>query len=352
MAIFAPERRTIKKFERENIKIDENHIKKVLGWLTERDIKILDLLLYGEDKNGGELIVRGNRFLKTSQIQMLAFADLKPGSWQDKCNQRLRRLYHAHLIDRWYPPTEANGGSSESHYVLDKAGAMVLAHLKGYDAKEWKKEGRIPQHYQHILLVSDFRALLSVLDRQLGVVKYEDGEGTIGEVLNWKIDKEAKIKYRFREGNGAVKMRDLKPDALCFYKYDAKGHFVPFFLEADNGTEPLDELKSKIRNYIACRKSGDWKKTQWGNDLGRFPKVAFLFHDEKTANSLAKFAQGLDANVKFYFSTYNKLYDANYKEYINKSHGKRRYVLQEIRINILEKIWQCSYESGLVPITT
>jgi hypothetical protein len=268
---------------------------------------------------------------------MMIFSDLKPSSWRNKASERLRRLYNAYLIDRWYPPVDSGAGSSEAHYVLDVCGAKLLAKSLGHDIAKvnYKRRVYVPQTYRHTLKVYDFKAMLHVLNRQLGVI---DG-GTVGEIMMWKMEHETKLIYHRQTEDGRTVKDWLVPDALCAYKYRANGALKLFFLEADNATEDIETLKAKMRNYIMCYRSGEWQEQKWAKLFqGMFPAVLVLLHDKDRAEQLARYSRNLKSNILFLFATYEDLVECNYKSYGN-CHGKTRKVLSSIKVNLLEPIW-------------
>jgi hypothetical protein len=322
--MFVPERRTINKYKREPIRINDEHIKKVLSWITERDVRILKLLLT-------------HPFLKTSQIEMMVFSDLKPSSWRTKCNERMRRLYHAHCVDRWYTPVGSGEGSSEAHYVLDNLGTKILAIKLGYkeEINKFRKRVYLPQTYKHSLKIFDFKAMLHVLNRQIGVI---DGH-TVGEILKWRTEHEATINYRSDGKKGQV-----IPDAFCIYKYTPT-LVKPFFLECDNATMDLNQLKSKIRRYLDCYESGDWRETDWARLIKTFPPVIIVMHSFDDVRKLTAFIRTNKSNIRFLLTTYSDLITRNFKSYPN-NHGKVREVLSDIKINLLEPIYVNPYEKG------
>jgi hypothetical protein len=322
--MFVPEKRTITKYERENIRITNEYVES-LSWITDRDYEILKLLVK-------------HQFLNTSQIEMMIFNDLKISNSRNRANDRLRRLYKANCIDRWYPPVERDAGSSEAHYVLDYAGAMALASKLGYTKKQFKfrKRDYIPQHYRHYLKIIDFKALLHVLNRQLG---YTD-EGTIGEII--RFDTEQMKKFHFTMDN-KVHQGKLIPDAFCIYKYTARGDSKFFYLECDNATEPIETILGKVNNYRRYFASGEWRNEKWSKLFNGFPIILFIFHKDEQAKELIDYTRRINTNLNFMSTTYDKLYVDTFKEYRN-SLGKRRLVPQSRHVKILEDIW---YTNGI-----
>jgi hypothetical protein len=294
-------------------------------------------------------------FLKTSHIEMMVFCDLKPSSWRNKCTERMRRLYTNGLVDRFFPPVDSGAGSSEAHYMLDNMGAMTLSVYLGYDRRniKWKKRTYITQDYMHTMKVFDFKSMLYVLNRQLGVI----GEGTVGEILHWRSNRESRILddkekqdrlrmvYRTEDG----KKGEIEPDALCIYKYNAKGSAKLFFLEIDNATEDMNTLQSKIRRYVECYRSGVWRDTQWGKATGMFPAIIIVMHSQEEMGKLCRYSRTIKSNLRFLFTTYDKLHECEWKEYEN-ARGKTRRVLQDIKINLLENIYRTNQGEGTVAL--
>lgn len=320
LALFVPEKRSIRKYERENIRITDKHVDDIMKWITPRDIELLKILLH-------------HHFLTIDQIEMMVFNNLKPSSWRNKATERLRRLYHSHCIDRFFPPAEKDCGSLSQVVMLDYAGAKVLAKNAGRTEKfKWRKRDYIPQHYRHYLKIMDFKALLYVLNRQLGFTD----EGTYGEILNWSTERI--YKYPFADA-GKVKIAKIIPDAFCIYKYHPQGKVKFFFLECDNATEPIEVIKSKLLNYKRWYESNEWRTERWAKAFKVFPAVLFVFHAEELAMEMAEYSKTIKSNIRFYFTDYKSLLEDDYKEYGSKS-GKRRLVLQERKIKILDEIWK------------
>jgi len=330
--MFTPERRVIKKHDRSSIRVTVEYVQELVRSLPNRDFEILHWLFK-------------RPFMTGEQIEMLVFGDLKPSSRREKANQRIRKLYHSHCIDRWFPPVAEGAGSSKQHLVLDRAGLLALALKRGIDPsddriKKWRKRNHIPQNYQHTLKIQDFYGLLHLFSRQL----------ECGEIIRWEWEDKAKIKFAMRE-DGRNRNVEIKPDAFCIYKYNTQGGFKMFYLEADNATEDMDVLETKIRRYKAMYESGEWRDRQWARATqGRmFPAVLFLFHDLGQAKELHKFAKRQNTPVRFLFTAYDQLIRQEVKEYHSRG-GKTMKVPQEQHIRLFEPIFLSSKEEGEVPL--
>lgn len=338
--MFVPEKRIIKKHDRESIRVTNEYVEKLARTLPERDFKIIHLLLKFP-------------FMTSEQIEMIAFNDLKPSCRRTKANERIRKLYHAHCIDRWFPPVSEGAGSAKQHLILDRAGLLALAKKRGMPTtderiRKWRKRNRIPQDYGHTLKIIDFYAMLHLLNRQLGIFQDQEGKDkTVGEILRWE-EGSAKITFPMRV-EGRNQNITIKPDAFCIYKWNQQGGFKMFYLEADNATEEMETLQTKIRRYAAMYESGTWRDTQWARATqGRlFPAIVFLLHDEDQAKELRNFAKRQDTQVRFLFTTYSRLYSSTDKVY-DLGGGRKRSVPLEEKIQLLEPIYLSSKEEGEV----
>lgn len=311
--------RIIRKHERDEVRVTDEYVDSILKWITPRDIEILTLLVK-------------HPYLTIDQLEMLAFSNLSPSSWRNKCGTRLRRLYHTHCIDRFFPPADRNAGTNAQIVMLDIAGARVLAKYRGHVGKfKWRKNCYIGQGYRHDLLISDFKAYLHLLNRQIGVIE----DNPVGRVVNWDTQR---VKRYYYTENGRVKEARLIPDAFCIYQYTAKGNVKLFHLECDNDTESINVLKGKILAYKRYYECGEWRNEGWARHLRVFPATLFLFHDESHIQELISYSKKINFNTKILFSTYDKLIQDEYKRY-ESTKGTSRQVLQKRNIRILDSIW-------------
>jgi hypothetical protein len=109
----------------------------------------------------------------------------------------------------------------------------------------------------------------------------------------------------------------------------------------------METLKGKILNYRRYFASGEWRQEKWAKVLGGFPAILFVFHNQEQVNEMVAYSRRLDSNLKFLFTTYDNLYEDERKLYVN-SLGKKRYVPQRRKVNILSEIW--SSKDGLVSL--
>jgi protein involved in plasmid replication-relaxation len=82
--------------------------------LTERDREIV-LCLYDQ------------QVLTTDQLALLFFSSKR------RAQDRLLFLYRNRLIDRFYPPSRFGAGKPQAHWLLDEAGAILVAAMLGLE---------------------------------------------------------------------------------------------------------------------------------------------------------------------------------------------------------------------------
>ncbi len=138
--------------------------------LTERDREIA-LVLYEQ------------QVLTTDQLQLLFFSSRR------RAQDRLLFLYRHRVVDRFYPPLPLGAGKAQAHWLLDEAGAILVAAMLGLERKQlgWRRRddwGSHPQpggasataspgaptHLPRRSAVARVRTLRGLLDRRVGAV--------------------------------------------------------------------------------------------------------------------------------------------------------------------------------------
>jgi hypothetical protein len=182
--------------------------------LTDRDREIA-LALYE------------HRILTSSQLTLLFF------SGRRRAMDRLLFLYRRRVLDRFYPPRPFAYGKPQAHWLLDEAGAHIVAACLGFDRKQlgWKPRENWGTHPQlaHRLETNTFITDLvaaTLPHPALGVAEWW-GSGS--------------VKDQMPEGVGLV------PDGRFMFATSAG--VVDCLLEWDRGTEPGSVLEHKLRMY-------------------------------------------------------------------------------------------------------
>ncbi|AHH98535.1 hypothetical protein KALB_5173 [Kutzneria albida DSM 43870] len=167
-----------------------------------------------------------HRVLTTHQIAATAFTTLRAA------NKRLLDLYRWRVIDRFQPFVHT--GTAPMHYVLDTAGAAVLAHEDGLEPSKtgYRHETAIGIAHSlrlaHTVGRNDFFVSLIAMSRHTREHH---------QLIAW-----------WSEARCARHFGDItRPDAYGRWRED--GREVEFFLEYDCGTEPLHQLATKLRGY-------------------------------------------------------------------------------------------------------
>lgn len=195
-------------------RVDDTLLQALPSRLTRRDRYLLRLL-YEHD------------VLTTTHLCDVGFATRRRATY------RLAQLYGLRLIDRVRPLVTR--GSGEHHWVLDEAGAVVVAAERGLTRRElgWRREEALAlasggQRLEHLAGVNGFFVgLLKTSRRQPG----------------------ARLSVWWSERRCAAEWGDLvRPDG--YGVWTEAGNTVAFALEYDRGTErPAERLAAKLPGY-------------------------------------------------------------------------------------------------------
>ncbi len=187
--------------------------------VTERDREIA-LCLYQQ------------QLLATDQLTLLFFSSKR------RAQDRLLFLYRQRVLDRFYPPSRFGAGKAQAHWLLDEAGAQLVAALLGVERKRlgWQRRDDWASHRQlaHRLEVNRFVTDLvaATLTDQTLAVRAWSGPRAAAERLEQRV----------------------RPDAALLLQ-TAAGAVIECYLEWDRATEPGERLAEKIARYrIAERK--------------------------------------------------------------------------------------------------
>jgi len=184
--------------------------------LTERDREVA-LCLYEQ------------QVLTTDQLALLFFSSKRRG--QD----RLLFLYRRRVLDRLYPPARFGAGKPQAHWLLDEAGAHLVAASLGLDRRQldWQRRDDWASHPQlaHRLEVNRFVTDLiaaTLTDPFRGVVAWygpRQAAARLGGRMHGKVRPDAELILATHRGP------------------------VDLLLEWDRGSETLDRLDEKLRRY-------------------------------------------------------------------------------------------------------
>jgi Replication-relaxation len=186
--------------------------------VTERDREIA-LCLYEQ------------QLLATEQLTLLFFSSKR------RAQDRLLFLYRQRVLDRFYPPSRFGAGKSQAHWLLDEAGAHLVAATLCVERKRlgWQRRDDWGSHQQlaHRLEVNRFVTDLitaTLTDQALAVTAWS-GPRAAAERLEQRV----------------------RPDAGLLLQ--AAGASIECLVEWDRATEPGERLAEKLARYrVAERK--------------------------------------------------------------------------------------------------
>jgi hypothetical protein len=197
-------------------RVGAEHAFELARHLTERDREVA-LCLYEQ------------QVLTTDQLVLLFFSSKR------RAQDRLLSLYRKRVLDRFYPAARFGAGKAQAHWLLDEAGAVLVAARLGLDRKrlgwerreDWRSHPQLLHRLELNRFVTDLVAA-TLPDQALGVSA-------------WHGPREAAMRLGKR-------MRErLRPDAELILSTTAGA--IDLLLEWDRGTETSDCLSEKLRRY-------------------------------------------------------------------------------------------------------
>ncbi len=222
--------------------------------LTERDREVA-LCLYDQ------------QVLTTDQLILLFFSSKR------RAQNRLLFLYRQRVLDRFYPPSRFGTGKPPAHWLLDEAGAHLVAASLGVDRRQldWQRRDDWSSHPQlaHRLEVNRFITGLiagTLRDPSLGVVAWfgpRQAAARLGERMRGTVRPDAEL---------------ILATTRCA---------VDLLLEWDRGTETLDRLDEKLRRYRMAE-----HKLHYDDDEPR--SVLFVVPGRRRLDHLRELCRDLD----------------------------------------------------------
>ena len=268
------------KLERPEVKyVSHAWVENNCARLTERDIRLLRLIWQ-------------LRLCSRSQVQAISpdFTHLS-----QQClilNNRLRVLFEKYCVDRIFPSVPLYSGTSQAHYALDKAGAILLELKNWHPIIKYKGGVRIlPITARHTLFTNEIVKILTVLARENQV-----------EILRLLRENENKRQF---VSNG--RQYTLIPDLFIILRHINKGALA--FIEVDMATEDLNVMKKKVENYNAYLYSNTWKEEWKWSKNPVFPKVFIIINNERNVTRRIKALRQLaqKSSVKFIIGDINNI---------------------------------------------
>ncbi len=189
------------------------HVFELARHLTERDREVA-LCLFDQ------------QLLTTGQLALLFFSSRR------RAQDRLLFLYRNRVVDRFYPPSRFGSGKPQAHWLLDEAGAILVAATLGVERKrlgwerrdDWASHPQLAHRLETNRFVTDLIAA-TLPDPSVGVTAWYSSRGA---AVRLDTDR-------------------VRPDT-CFI-LDTPTGAAECFLEWDRGTETLERLEAKLDGY-------------------------------------------------------------------------------------------------------
>jgi hypothetical protein len=168
-----------------------------------------------------------HRVLTTEQLQRLYFSGARTA------RSRLQALYSLRVLDRFRPPWQRGEGSTQHHWVLDEAGAHVVAAEQGIERRElrWRRTTALAVATSAKLIHHvEVNELMTRLARDAGA-----DHGSLTEWYGERTTYQLLAGIARPDGYGVLTLPYLRP--------------LHLLLELDRGTETAERLHDKAVRY-------------------------------------------------------------------------------------------------------
>jgi hypothetical protein len=199
------------------VRVSAERVFELARHLTERD-RAIALALYE------------HQLLTTDQLTLLFFSSKR------RAQDRLRFLYDERVLDRFYPPRPYGLGKPQAHWLLDEAGAILVAASVGVERKQlgWQRRDDWGSHPQLLHRLEAHRFLTDLISATLA-----DGSLSVSE---WCGSRSARSRLESSSAHEA-------PIPDCGFVVETTPGPIECYLEWDRGTETLDHLTGKLSRY-------------------------------------------------------------------------------------------------------
>jgi hypothetical protein len=169
------------------------------------------------------LCIYEQQLLATDQLTLLFFSSKR------RAQDRLLFLYRQRVLDRFYPPSRFGAGKPQAHWLLDEAGAQLVAATLGLERKRlgWQRRDDWGSHRQLAHRLEANRFVTDLIAATLTNAKLA--------VTAWSGTRAAAERLEQR----------VRPDAGLLLQ-TAAGAVIDCCLEWDRATEPAERLAEKL----------------------------------------------------------------------------------------------------------
>jgi len=211
------------------VRVSAERVFELARHLTERDREIVRVLFE-------------QQVLTTDQLTLLFFSSRR------RAQDRLLFLYRYRVLDRFYPPARFGSGKPQAHWLLDEAGAILVAAQLGVERKklgwqprdDWGSHPQLAHRLETNRFVTDLIAA-TLVERSLGVTW-------------WVGPREAARRLNVDEH-----LPSPRPDGA--FEVVCPAGSIECYLEWDRGTETRERLHDKLLAYLQMHELWDYK--QW-----------------------------------------------------------------------------------------
>ncbi len=196
-----------------------------------------------------------HRLLTTEQLRRLHFATLRVAQ------RRLGELHELHVLDRFRPAWQRGEGSTPYHWLLDRAGAQIVAELLDLPVAQlaWRRDQALAiassSKREHQLAVNEFFTRLA-----------EDTRIAGGRLAEWWGERRTAAAFGGR----------LQPDG--YGHLHVNNDSIRFLLELDRGTETHARLAEKAARYL---------RELPGSELGELQPLVLLLTPSRERTAAA-----------------------------------------------------------------
>ena len=197
--------------------------------LTERDREIA-------------MVLFEQQVLTTDQLELLFFSSRR------RAQDRLLFLYRHRVVDRFYPPAPFGLGKAQAHWLLDEAGAILVAARLGVERKKlgWQRRDDWGSHPQLAHRLETNRFVTDLVAATLT-------DPAVG-VTWWAGPAQAARRLDIHPH-----LPTPRPDAGFELSSPAGG--IECHLEWDRATESTQQLRRKLRAYMQVCEV--WGYSEW-----------------------------------------------------------------------------------------
>jgi hypothetical protein len=200
------------------VRLSAERVFELARHLTERDREIA-------------MVLFEQQVLTTDQLRLLFFSSRR------RAQDRLLFLYRHRVVDRFYPPTPFGLGKAQAHWLLDEAGAILVAARLGVERKKlgWQRRDDWGSHPQLAHRLETNRFVTDLITATLS-------DPSLG-VIWWAGPAQAARRFDLYR-----RLPSPRPDAG--FELSCPAGSIECYLEWDRATETRQRLHDKLCAYM------------------------------------------------------------------------------------------------------